>query len=157
MTSMQLEPQWMQLKCPTLSHIVTFLYNNTEVEYKTYTIQAVSYRTLFFFHSELWSTCLYPVNERRFISISRNLRCFRPSYYVGVPIVIDPLTLRGISIEILLSLHHVGFTHQGYENKGNDHKLKKLLISKQILLRKGCGYSSWWITIKAKFFVCLTM
>ena len=154
MTSMQLEPQWMQLKCPTLSHIVTFLYNNTEVEYKTYTIQAVSYRTLFFFHSELWSTCfaiglllmvqtLYPVNERRFISISRNLRCFRPSYYVGVPIVIDPLTLRGISIEILLSLHHVGFTHQGYENKGNDHKLKKLLNSKQILLRKGCGYSSW--------------
>ena len=90
MTSMQLEPQWMQLKCPTLSHIVTFLYNNTEVEYKTYTIQAVSYRTLFFFHSELWSTCLYPVNERRFISISRNLRCLRPSYYVGVPLIIDP-------------------------------------------------------------------
>ena len=86
---------------------------------------------------------LYPVNERRFIGISRNLRRLRPSYYVGVPIVIDPLTLRGISIEILLSLHHVGFTHQGYENKGNDHKLKKLLISKQILLRKGCGYSSW--------------
>ena len=23
--------------------------------------------------------------------------------------------------------------------------------------RKGWGYSSWWITIKAKFFVCLTM
>ena len=49
MTSTQLEPQWMQLKWSTLSHIVTFLYNNTEVEYKTYTIQAVSYRTLFFF------------------------------------------------------------------------------------------------------------
>lgn len=49
MTSMQLEPQWMQLKCSTLSFIVTFLYNNTEIEYETYTIQAVSYRTLFFF------------------------------------------------------------------------------------------------------------
>ena len=61
------------------------------------------------------------------------MRCFRPSYYVGVPIVIDPLTLRGISIEILLSLHHVGFTHQGYENKGNDHKLKNLLIGKFFL------------------------
>ena len=48
MTSTQLEPQWMQLKWSTLSHIVTFLYNNTEIEYKTYTIQAVSYRTLFF-------------------------------------------------------------------------------------------------------------
>ena len=48
MTSMQLEPQWMQLKWSTLSHIVTFLYNNTEIEYETYTIQAVSYGTLFF-------------------------------------------------------------------------------------------------------------
>ena len=125
---MQLEPQWMQLKCSTLSHIVTFLYNNTEIEYKTYTIQAVSYGTLFFFHSELWSTCfaigpflrvqiLHPVNEWRFIGISRNLRCLRPSYHVGVPLIIDLLTVRGISIEILLSLHHVGFTHQGYENK----------------------------------------
>ena len=25
-------------------------------------------------------------------------------------------------------------THQGHENKGNDHQLKKLLIGKQILL-----------------------
>ena len=109
MTSMQLEPQWMQLKCSSLSHIVTFLHNNTEIEYKTYTIQAVSYRTLFFFHSELWPTCfaigllltvqtLFPVNERRFIGISRNLRRLRPSYYVGVPLIIDLLTVRGISI-----------------------------------------------------------
>ena len=25
------------------------------------------------------------------------------------------------------------------------------------LCRKGCGYSSWWITIKVQFFICLTI
>ena len=30
-------------------------------------------------------------------------------------------------------------THQGYENKGNDHQLKKLLIVKQILFVSTIG------------------
>ena len=30
-------------------------------------------------------------------------------------------------------------THQGHENKGNDHQLKKLLIGKQILLTNTIG------------------
>ena len=30
-------------------------------------------------------------------------------------------------------------THQGHENKGNDHQLKKLLIVKQILLTSTIG------------------
>ena len=38
------------------------------------------------------------------------------------------------------------------EAKGVDN-LELIKVDK--FRRKGCGYSPWWLTIKAKFFVCL--